>query len=317
MREKIMTASKVGFPCDRNIYYAVNGFKGEVKESSQRIFDVGSALEPLIVKWLNQDGWRVFYNPGSQSAALEFYAPINGGKIGGHPDAFMSKLNCDNVLVDIKTMNERAFISWKRNGTIKDKPQYADQLHVYAYAAKLAGFPVDKLAIAGMNKNNSELHIDFFDYEPERMNKIIERAERILNLDKAPEQGERYEAWACSYCDYCKHCELCSHKRDTHVDNSVLQTNDADINNAVELLKEARELSKAGRELENDAKAVLDEKVRMQGVKSVKVNNLILTLSETSSSRFDSTAFKKAYPEIAQDFIKTSSSVVYNIKEAI
>ena len=149
MSEKIMTASKVGFPCDRNLYYAVNGFKGEVKESSQRIFDVGSALEPLIVKWLNQDGWRVFYNPGSQSAALEFYAPINGGKIGGHPDAFMSKLNCDNVLVDIKTMNERAFISWKRNGTIKDKPQYADQLHVYAYAAKLAGFPVDKLNIAG------------------------------------------------------------------------------------------------------------------------------------------------------------------------
>ena len=31
MNEKIMTASKVGFPCDRNIYYAVNGFKGEVK----------------------------------------------------------------------------------------------------------------------------------------------------------------------------------------------------------------------------------------------------------------------------------------------
>lgn len=313
---KTMSASKVGFPCDRNIYYAVNGFKGEVKTSSQRIFDTGSALEPLIIKWLNQDGWRVFYNPGSQTAALALYTPINGGCIGGHPDAFISKPNFQNVLADIKTMNERAFISWKRNGTIKDKPQYADQLHVYAYAAMAADIPVDKLAIVGMNKNTSELHIDFFDYSEERMNKIIERSERILNLDTPPEQGERMESWACSYCEYAKSCELYSSKRDTHVDSSVMNTNDPIIIDAVELLKEARELSKAGRELENDAKAVLDEQVRAQGVKSVKVNNLILTLNETSSARFDTVAFKKAYPEIAQDFIKTSNSVVYNIKEA-
>ena len=60
-----------------------------------------------------------------------------------------------------------------------EKPETTSKAYLslfYTYASKLAGFPVDKLAIAGMNKNNSELHIDFFDYEPERMNKIIELA---------------------------------------------------------------------------------------------------------------------------------------------
>ena len=318
MIPKIMQASKVGFPCDRNLWYAVNGYESEIKPRTQRIFDVGTALEPIVVDWLNQDGWITFYNSGSQRAELELYANIKGGKIGGHPDVFMENGYVNNVLADIKTMNERAFITWKRNGTLKDKPQYADQLHVYAYAAMAAGAPVDKLAVVGVNKNTSELHIDLFDYSEERMNEIIKRAERIFSLDTPPEQGDRMESWACQYCEYAKHCDIyqAKHKQDTEVGNSIMKTNEPDIVNAIELLKEARELSKAGKELENDAKAVLDEQVRKQGVKSVSIGSLILTLTETSSTRFDSTAFKKVHPELAQEFSKTINSVTYAIKES-
>ena len=215
-------------------------------------------------------------------------------------------------------MNERSFINWKRKGTLEDKPQYVDQLHCYAYAAKREGFPVDKLAIVGVNKNTSDLHIDFFDYDYDRMNKIIERSERIFKLDTPPDQGDRMESWACNYCDYAEHCEIyrAKHNQDTNVGNSVMKANEPDIVNAIELLKEARELSKAGKELEDDAKAVLDERVRKQGIKSVSIGSLILTLTETSSARFDSTAFKKAHPEIAQNFMKSSSSVVYSVKES-
>ena len=89
MTLKIMQASKVGFPCDRNLYYAVNGYKGKVSTKSQRIFDIGTALEPVVIDWLNQDGWTTFYNAGSQHAEMALYADIQGGKIGGHPDVFM------------------------------------------------------------------------------------------------------------------------------------------------------------------------------------------------------------------------------------
>ena len=65
---KTMRASRVGFPCDRNLFYSVNGYDETVSARSQRIFDVGTALEAVAVDWLREEGWDVFYNPGSQEA---------------------------------------------------------------------------------------------------------------------------------------------------------------------------------------------------------------------------------------------------------
>ncbi len=96
-----------------------------------------------------------------------------------------------------------------------------------------------------------------------------------------------------------------------------MTTNDPVIVNAMELLKEARELSKAGEELETEAKAVLDEHVRQKGIKSVQGGGLILNLTESASSRFDTKSFRKEYPEMAAKFTKTTNSVTYNLKEAV
>ncbi len=314
--DKVMRASRVGFPCDRNLWYSVNGFEEVVAEKSRRVFDIGTALEPVIVDWLREDGWTVFYNPGSQTANLELTIPVRGGKLAGHPDCFISRPGCENILADIKTMNERSFTGWKRNGTVKDKPQYVDQVHVYAEGAMRAGFPVERLAVVGVNKNNSNLHIDFFDFEPERMSAIIQRTERIFAATEPPEPGERMEGWCCDYCGYSGVCELArARQKDTEVGEDTMKTNDPDIVNAMELLKESRELSKAGEELEGEAKAVLDERVRQQGIKRVKGGSLLLTLTESTSSRFDSKAFRKEHPDMAAEFMTSSSSVRYDIKE--
>ena len=75
------------------------------------------------------------------------------------------------------------------------------------------------------------------------------------------------------------------------------------------------ELEKAGKELADDAKAVLEREVRQQGIKSLRHGSLILILNEIKSSRLDTTALKKAHPDIAQEFLKQSSSVRYDLKE--
>ncbi len=46
--EKVLSASKAGFPCMRNVWYTVNGYQGVSDERTQRIFDVGTCLEPQI-----------------------------------------------------------------------------------------------------------------------------------------------------------------------------------------------------------------------------------------------------------------------------
>ena len=314
---KIIHASKIGFPCDRNLFYSVNNFALEdVPQITQRIFDTGSVLEPFIVKCLQNDGWNVDYNQGSQSAPTEININIGGGFIKGHHDCIISRDNQQNILVDIKTMNDRSFRSWKKNGSISDKPQYVDQIHCYAFGLLKNNVKIDRLGIVGFNKNNSDIHIDFFDFDPQRMAEILDRATNIFSLNEPPEQGERFTAWSCKYCGYKNICELAGKKKDTKVENNALFTDDDDIIYALNQLYDSRELNKSAKELEDEAKEILDEKVREQGFKTVQGGNFILTLSESVSNRIDSKALKKEFPEIAQKFTKESRAVRYDLKEA-
>ena len=211
-------------------------------------------------------------------------------------------------------MNDRAFRTLKRDGTKKSHPQYFAQVHLYAEALRRIQFSVSKLGIVAMNKNTSELFIDTFDFEQDTLNTLLARAERIFSFSDAPEQGELFENWCCQYCGYAHLCELA--KKDTAVGTEDVPTTDKqEVIDAVELLSESRDMEKAAKELSDEAKVVIDSEIRQQGIKSVRVGHLVLVLNEIKSSRLDTTALKKAHPEIVQEFMKQSSSVRYDLKE--
>ena len=312
---KVLRASRLGTLCDRALFYSVAGAEEITSEKSQRIFEVGKVLEPVIVSWLRNDGWNVKRNMfDSTNEGMSLTLEVNGGTITAHPDCIISRDDSPLILADIKTMNDRSFRSLKRDGTVKSHPQYADQLTIYAQALRECGHNIEQLAIVALNKNNCEGYIDYFTFEPERYEALKERAERIFTLDEAPEQGDRFQSWCCGYCGYSHLCELC--KKDTAVgDESVQATDNQEVIDAVELLSESRDMEKAAKELSDEAKAVLDREVRKQGIKSVRAGNLVLILNEIKSSRLDTTALKKAHPELVGEFMRQSSSVRYDLKE--
>ena len=317
---QVLRASSIGFPCDRHLWYSAEGFEKYEDPKSLRIFAVGTALEPVVIEWLKEDGWETFYNPGSQGAEMAHTIPVKGGEIRGHLDAIITRPEVGHVLVDIKTRNDRACAYWKRQGTEEKSPQYMDQIHVYADAAITAGLAVDKLGIVGVNKNNSDMQIEILDYSIERMMEIRERAERIFSLAEAPEPGPRFESWGCGYCAYRNICNIRPTKDTTPVGDGVAATTDDDVINAMEMLREARDLEKSAKDLSDQAKEVIDEKIKKQGIKSVRGGSLILILNEIKSSRFDSAAFKKVHPDLAKTFTYESKSVRYdikNVKEAV
>ena len=253
---KVLRASRIGSLCDRALFYSVNGVEEISSEKSQRIFEVGKILEPVIISWLRSDGWNVRRNLFVNSnEGMSLSISVNGGTIEAHPDCVISREDNQLILADIKTMNDRSFRSLKRDGTANSHPQYADQLTIYAQALRECGHNIDQLAIVALNKNNSEGFIDFFQ------------------------------------------CELA--KKDTAVgDESVPATDNQEVIDAVELLSESRELKRTGKELADEAKTVLDKLIRQQGIRSVRCGNLILILNEIKSSRIDTTALKKAHPEL-------------------
>ena len=321
---KVLRASKAGFPCDRNLWYSVNDYAVTSDESDsattidtwQRILDVGTCLEPLIVEWLRQEGWEVEYNPGSQNADVEIHVALDGGELAGHPDCIISRGDLQNVLVDIKTMNDRSFTTWRREGTLKSKPQYADQVHIYAAGLKEAGRKIEHLGIVGLNKNNSELHIDLFDFDEARLAGIVERSERVIKAAEAPETDSPRESWCCSYCEYADICGLHSKPNPADGDAEIEYTEDAGIIGALHELKDARELAKDARDKELEAKSVIDEYIKTHGNSRIAGGGLMFSLTEHISGRFDSASFKKDYPELAGQYTKTSTSLFYEVKEA-
>ena len=312
---KVLRASRIGSLCDRSLFYSVNGAEEITSEKSQRIFEIGRVLEPVIISWLRSDGWNVRRNLFLNSnEGMSLTLSVNGGTIEAHPDCVISREDSGLILADIKTMNDRSFRSLKREGTAKSHPQYADQLTIYAQALRECGHNIEQLAIVALNKNNCEGYIDFFQFEQERYETLRERAEKIFACEEAPEQGDRFQSWCCSYCGYSHLCELAN--KDTAVgDESVPATDNQEVIDAVELLSESRDMEKAAKELSDEAKVVLDKLIRQQGIRSVRCGNLILVLNEIKSSRIDTTALKKAHPKLVQEFTKLSSSVRYDLKE--
>ena len=314
---KTLRASSAGFPCNRKIWYEVNNVLEVEKSDSptQRIFDTGTHLEPLIVDFLRRDGWTVDYNPGSQDAAIKLTYDLPGGQLAGHYDCFISKGEMQNVLADIKTMNERNFGYFKREGSIKHYPQYVDQVHVYAGLALKAGYTVEHLAIVGFNKNNSEMYIDIFDYSPERFEAICERAEEIFSSETAPIEGCKREAWSCRYCDYAGICELFSgNEKKAPEQQEIIHTDDNLIIAAMAKLHEAKFLSRTSAVLEKEAKAILEEQVRKQGILAVQGGDYMLNITEKPRAVFDTKALKAAHPELVSKFTKTSTSVYYEVE---
>lgn len=312
---KVLRASKAGFPCERNLWYSVQGYAGTSDESAQRIFDVGTYLEPMVVEWLRADGWTVEYNPGSQSADLEVCVNLGEGEIHGHPDCIISRGELQNVLVDIKTMNDRAFTYWKREGTEKSKPQYVDQVHIYARGLIESGRNIEMLGIVGLNKNNSDLHIDFFRYDPARIAEILERSERVMKSQEVPIENSPRESWCCSYCEYEDICGFHRKPNPSESDPSIEYTEDESVIGAMRELMNAREIGREARDMEAHAKSLLDEHIKEQGNSRISGGGLMFSLTERSRSMFDGMAFKKAHPELVQEYTKVSKSVVYEVKE--
>ena len=314
--DKILRASKIGFPCIRNLWYSVNGFKGNISTKTQRIFDVGTVLEPLIVQWLKNEGWQVEYNQGSQSAELEYKIPVKGGYISGHPDCFISKLGEPEILIDIKTMNDRSFLEWKRQGTEKSKSQYVEQIHCYAIGAINAGRNIQKLGICGMNKNTAATHIDFFDFDKDKAEYLKLKAESVFSQSEPPSTKPTAN-WACGYCEYSHICSMNENIKDTEVGTDIAVTSDKSVIDALELLKESREMESAAKDLETEAKKVLDENVRQRGIKSIKAGQLILTLKEIFKKSFNQKKFAAENPQLYEQYKEDKTELRYNISEKL
>lgn len=182
--------------CDRRMWLSLRRASPQwVEPQTQRIFDIGHALEECMVKWMETAGIKI----GMREAALKNSYGTSLGHIDGiavTQDGFM--------LLEMKTANDRRFKDWLKNGV---PDNYFAQVQLYMHhSAQLSakGNQLTKALFVVVNKNTGELHTEEARYEKPYATLQTDRIEGLIASDAYPQPEPSFK---CRFCDHRPVCE--------------------------------------------------------------------------------------------------------------
>ena len=320
MDKKIVAMSKIGYPCERYLWHNVNKIMTKKYDDAfdARAAEAGDAYEILAMEWLKRDGWQV-------EPCKDFYEiELDNCVLRGRPGCFIAKGVRQNVLADIKSMNEAEFVKFKQLGARIFKPQFVSQLSVYTRGAVKAGRAVNWMAIVAVNRNTNDYWVEFVKFDPYENKQLLDKAARIAS--EMPPHG--IPSWLCNYCyAECKaDCPIEKIKHEAEQENNFslnfeqledksVEPENAELDDAIRRLREARKKISEWKAREDEAKDAIDRLALKYNAKIIYSGNLILMLNEINSMRFDVKSFKQEHPEFLSEYMKPQTALVYKVKE--
>jgi len=190
-------ASILGTECARQLWYYINDPKEVEDPQTLRKFEVGKALEPVIINYFKEAGYTLYGHDGRQLGFTD-----NG--IAGHCDFVIKGIDDDEetpYLGEIKTANSFYFKEFVKKG-IAANEKYAGQLQVYMHKFKLK-----KGLFVVMNKDTQELYIEIVSYDEFEAVRLLDRGHHILTMKEEPERhfpAKNY--FKCNFCQWKKIC---------------------------------------------------------------------------------------------------------------
>jgi len=189
--------SNVGKPCDRALYYDVNGFdKEELLPHTKIKFLLGDIVESLLLFLAKEAGHEVTHQ---QEEVM-----VNG--IKGHIDAII-----DGAVIDVKSASSFAFKKFS-DGTLPDNDSFGYIAQISGYKHALA---TERAGFLAMDKQNGTLAM----YEPkefidvpkriEHMKKVVATAEPPFRGFVPKNDGKSGNMKLCTECSYCGHKKTC------------------------------------------------------------------------------------------------------------
>lgn len=189
--------SNVGRPCDRSLYYDVNGFdKEELLPHTKLKFLLGDIVESLLLFLAKEAGHEVTHQQE------EVY--VTG--IKGHIDAII-----DGAVIDVKSASSFAFKKFS-DGTLPGNDSFG-------YIAQISGYKhalgTERAGFLAMDKQNGTICM----YEPtefidvpkriEHMKEVVDRGEPPHRGFAPVEDGKSGNMKLPTNCSYCGHKKTC------------------------------------------------------------------------------------------------------------
>lgn len=197
---RYLGASGIGRECSRAIWYDFRNAPGSACPASLKItFDIGKRLEGLVINYLEESGLQVEY-PSEANQFLECFdeeLPI----FRGHADALLCH-QLGKSVVEIKTANSSSFQRFVKHGLREWSKVYYAQIQSYLGMMKL-----HNAVIIALNKDNSDLHHEWVNYDDIFYHELRVKAMAISSIDEPPERINNSPLYYI--CRGCKFKEVC------------------------------------------------------------------------------------------------------------
>jgi hypothetical protein len=192
-------ASSIGSDCLRQLYYEFNNFDGEqIPAKLQRIFDVGSTLEGLIISWLQECGLQIEI-PGKGNNFLGF-KDKSLKYFQGHCDALILE---PRSILELKTARDSSFKIFVSKGCKAWSPRYYAQVQSYMGMSE-----IERASILVLNKDTSEVHDELIEFNEYYYEELKIRAQAIFKAETPPPRVNNSPFWF--------QCKMCRFKRICH-----------------------------------------------------------------------------------------------------
>lgn len=191
--------SQLGHACSRYLWFYFRlAAKTTITARQKRIFARGDLEEDRVVAYLENIGVKIL---SRQTRAIDC-----DGHLSGHNDGLIANVpgfeTEAKVLLEIKTMNEKAFKDISKNKLRISKPGYWVQTHTYMHYEH-----VDYCLFIAVNKNTEELYIEIVPFDIKVANKAIARGTDIIYNSLPPRKlSEDPKYFECNWCDFKLQC---------------------------------------------------------------------------------------------------------------
>ncbi len=318
--------------CPRRIQLEAWGVEGEpLWEGSERAFAEGNLHEADILRWASKNlpgGPYKLFKTGDEQIEVKIYKN-DRVILTGHPDGIAVPeetgieeyaeifLNPENkkyaVLLEAKTLANRAFQEIRQKGVKEAHPQYYTQVQLYLNALKL-----DKAYLVARNKETPKTRMwdhyyeeiqydkDFVEAEIERLAELNEQIENHIEIDP-PFHPDTH--WQCRrpWCPYTSLCYPNWHKQKAE---AIVREDLLDI------IEEYNEISEEIKQLEERQKELKEQLFASAQEKPVQAGQWLIKVEERRQERFDTKLARQELPqELLQKLLKISTYQVLKIEE--
>lgn len=186
--------SQLGHSCSRYLWYYFRWcFRTELSRTQLRIFERGNLEEPRVYRDLTEWGYKI---PAKQESYTACF-----GHVKGHSDGVVVGFGDEPAILEIKTMNSKAFDDLLKHGLVKSKPTYFDQAQLYMHFSRLK-----QTIFIVLNKDNERRKYVKVDYSAGRAEELLRKGEDVI-LAETPPNGIGGPSWfECKWCDAAEIC---------------------------------------------------------------------------------------------------------------